>query len=603
MRIRNYTLNSSIQKKLQTLHSISQVKKMFCYQCQETLGNKGCTRNGVCGKKSETADLQDKLLYALKGFAFADKKARDLGLPDAADADAGPFIMKMLFSTLTNVNFDAGFFREAIAETIRRRDAVKEEIHKSGACSCCETSAKVPGPVLVTYDELMAMTDAELSGKIGVLSTQDPDIRSVRETLMYGLKGIGAYGFHAAVLGRSQKRIAPYLERALCAVMDDSVTLDEYVEMLLECGQMGVEVLSLLEEANTGAYGYPEPTKVSVRAGSRPGILISGHDLKDLEMLLEQTKGTGIDVYTHGEMLPAHAYPFFKKYDNLVANYGGSWQSQKQDFADFNGPILMTTNCLVPPAESYKDRIRTTGVVGFPGIPHIDADENGNKDFSELIRLAATCPAPMPIENRSSTGLGEEEISKIGSGRENDYVMTGFAQNSVLSAATTLIELIKAGQITKFVVMAGCDGRSPDRRYYADFAAKLPKETVILTAGCAKYRYNRLDLGNIGNTDLPRVLDAGQCNDCYSLAIIALELVRVFGVKHINDLPLEFNIAWYEQKAVLVLLVLLHLGIKNIILGPTLPAFLSPNVAALLVENFNISGNSTVEEDMKKVMA
>ena len=539
----------------------------------------GCTKNGVCGKKGETADLQDRLLYALKGYAFLDRKASLSGL---GDPDAGPFLMKMLFSTLTNVNFDPAWFKDAISETVERRDAVRTRIHENGACG---GNCHPPKEAVASYDEIMGNEPVHsgISEKIGVLSTADENIRSLRETLIYGLKGIGAYGYHAHVLGHEQKRIAEFIEKALCAAMDETLSADDLVALLLECGGIGVEVLSHLDDANTTAYGHPEPTKVSTGVRKNPGILISGHDLKDLEMLLEQTKGTGIDVYTHGEMLPAHAYPAFKKYDNLVANYGDAWHRQKSDFTKFNGTILMTTNCLVPPADEYKDRLWTTGVVGYPGIPSIGADENGYKDFSPLIEKAKTCGAPEELENGS--------------------VMTGFAQNAVLSAAGPIVEMIRSGTIRRFVVMAGCDGRRAERAYYTDFAAKLPQDVVILTAGCAKFRYNKLPLGNIGNTDLPRVLDAGQCNDCYSLAIIALELVRVFGLDHINDLPLSFNISWYEQKAVLVLLVLLHLGVKNIILGPTLPAFLSPGVVDVLVKTFNIGTISTVDADMEKILS
>lgn len=549
---------------------------MFCYQCEETMNGTGCTMNGMCGKKGEVAVLQDRLIYALKGYAFVNSRGRTKG---CNDPDFGPFVMEALFSTLTNVNFDTAYFEKMIRETLERRDVVRNAVHNGAP-----PGPHAPNVAVITYDALMTKKAEE----IGVLSTENADVRSLRETLVYGLKGISAYGTHALILKSESDEIYQFIEKALVSTIEDSPLekpdTDRMIALLMECGSIGVKIMSMLDAANTGAYGSPVPTAVSTGTGKNPGILISGHDLKDLEMLLEQTQGTGVDVYTHGEMLPANAYPFFRKYGNLAGNYGNSWWHQKSEFESFNGPILMTTNCLVPPKDTYIDRLFTTNMVGWSdgtvSAKHIPAKPDGSKDFSELIELAKTCPAPKEIESGT--------------------VMTGFAHGAVLSVADKVVEAVKSGDIQKFVVMAGCDGRHKERAYYTDFAAALPDNTVILTAGCAKYRYNKLDLGDIGG--IPRVLDAGQCNDCYSLVVIALKLTEVFGAESVNDLPLVFNIAWYEQKATLVFLALLSLGVKNIVIGPTLPACLSPTVLDVLVQTFNVSKNTDVESDMKRLM-
>ncbi|MDV0444489.1 Hydroxylamine reductase [Methanimicrococcus sp. At1] len=549
---------------------------MFCYQCEETMNGTGCTMNGMCGKKGEVAVLQDRLIYALKGYAFCNSRGRQKG---CNDPDFGPFVMEALFSTLTNVNFDGAYFETKIQETLDRRDVVRNAVHDGAP-----PGPQAPNVATITYDELMAKTADE----IGVLSIGDIDTRSLRETLIYGLKGISAYGMHAHILGSESEDVYQFIEKALVSTIDASPLgnpdKDGMIALLMECGSIGVKIMSMLDAANTGAYGSPVPTQVSTGVGKNPGILISGHDLKDLEMLLEQTKRSGVDVYTHGEMLPAHGYPSFQKYDNFVGNYGNSWWHQKSEFEKFNGPILMTTNCLVPPKETYAGRLFTTNMVGYADdkaqLKHIPANAEGSKDFSEIIELAKKCPPP-------------EEL-------ENGTVMTGFAHAAVLSVADKVVEAVKAGDIKKFVVMAGCDGRRKEREYYTEFAEALPHDTVILTAGCAKYRYNKLDLGDIGG--IPRVLDAGQCNDCYSLVVIALELAKAFGVETVNDLPLVFNIAWYEQKATLVFLSLLSLGVQNIVIGPTLPACISPDVLDVLVKTFNVSKNTDVESDMKRLI-
>lgn len=537
--------------------------KMFCFQCQETAGCKGCTIAGVCGKKPEVAAMQDLLIYVTKGLSAVTTELRKEG--KAIGRDVNHMVTLNLFTTITNANFDLDAIKARVKDTL----AKKEELLAAVA-----DKAALPEAALWNGEE------AEFAAKaktVGVLATENEDVRSLRETITYGLKGLSAYTKHANVLLQDDEEVDAFIQRALAATMDDSLTADDLVALTLETGKYGVQGMALLDKANTQAYGNPEITTVDIGVRKNPAILISGHDLKDLEMLLEQTKGTGVDVYTHSEMLAGHYYPFFKKYENFAGNYGNAWWKQKEEFESFNGPILMTTNCIVPPKDSYKDRLWTTGAAGYPGCRHIDADENGHKDFSAIIAQAKTCAAPTEIEHGTIVG--------------------GFAHEQVFALADKVVEAVKSGAIKKFVVMAGCDGRMKSRSYYTDFAKALPKDTVILTAGCAKYKYNKLNLGDIGG--IPRVLDAGQCNDCYSLALIALKLKEVFGLDDINKLPLIFNIAWYEQKAVIVLLALLYLGVKNIHLGPTLPAFLSPNVASVLVKNFGIAGITNVEDDMK----
>lgn len=537
--------------------------KMFCYQCQETAGCKGCTVVGVCGKKPEVAAMQDLLIYATKGLSAVTTALRAAG--KSVSRNVNHLVTVNLFTTITNANFD----RESIIARIKETLAVKADL-----LTQLDDTSSLPAAALWNGDE--SEFDAKAK-TVGVLATENEDIRSLRELITYGLKGLSAYSKHANVLAQDDEEVDAFIQRALAATLDDSKSVDDLVALTLETGKYGVQGMALLDKANTTAYGNPEITTVDIGVRKNPGILISGHDLKDLEMLLDQTEGTGVDVYTHSEMLPAHYYPFFKKYKNFAGNYGNAWWKQKEEFESFNGPILMTTNCIVPPKDSYKGRLWATGATGFPGCRHIDADENGHKDFSELIAQAKTCPAPTEIETGSIVG--------------------GFAHEQVFALADKVVDAVKSGAIKKFVVMAGCDGRMKSREYYAEFAKALPKDTVILTAGCAKYKYNKLNLGDIGG--IPRVLDAGQCNDSYSLALIALKLKEVFGLKDVNELPLIFNIAWYEQKAVIVLLALLYLGVKNIHLGPTLPAFLSPNVASVLVKNFGIAGITNVEDDMK----
>ncbi|WP_406662071.1 hydroxylamine reductase [Methanolobus sp. ZRKC3] len=561
---------------------------MFCYQCEETINGSGCTKNGACGKKGEVADLQDDLMYVLKSVAFYNAKARANNLNDAKTDE---YIINGLFATVTNTNFSGTDIKKHINEGFKVKDDIKKKLldakvinENSGSSFPRWIKEKLLGASPNAGEEIpvMAKVTADTIANINtsILATENEDIRSLRELMIYGLKGMAAYAHHANVLGYKDDEVMEFTERALLATMDDSLGVDELVPMVLECGAKGVATLALLDKANTTTYGNPEPTEVNIGVGDKPGILISGHDLKDLEQLLEQTQGTGVDVYTHGEMLPANSYPAFKKYDNFFGNYGGSWWKQNVEFETFNGPILMTTNCITPPKDSYIDRVYNTGVVGFDGVKYIDAGENGAKDFSAIIEQAKTCSAPEQIEEGT--------------------IMGGFAHVSALSVADKIIEAVKGGQIKKFIVMAGCDGRHKDRSYYTDFAEALPKDTVILTAGCAKYRYNKLDLGDIGG--IPRLLDAGQCNDSYSLVVIAQALAGAFGLEDINDLPVSYNIAWYEQKAVLVLLALLSLGVKNIMLGPTLPAFVSPNVLNVLVENFNVMPNTTVEEDLKTLL-
>ncbi|MBQ8490652.1 MAG: hydroxylamine reductase [Pseudobutyrivibrio sp.] len=540
--------------------------KMFCYQCQETAGCTGCTMSGVCGKKPEVANLQDLLVYVTKGISFVTTKLRTEG--KEVSEDINHMISVNLFTTITNANFDYDSIAHKIEETINAKEELIEKL-----------TDKSNLPDAAIWNGERAQYDDKAT-TVGILSTANEDIRSLRELITYGLKGLAAYSKHANALLKDNKEIDAFLQKALAATLDDSLSVDDLVALTLETGKYGVDGMALLDEANTSAYGNPEITTVDIGVRNNPGILISGHDLKDLEMLLEQTKGTGVDVYTHSEMLPAHYYPFFKKYDNFAGNYGNAWWKQKEEFASFNGPILMTTNCIVPPADSYKDRMFTTGAAGYPGCKHIDAPYGKTKDFSEIIELAKKCQAPTEIETGTITG--------------------GFAHEQVFELADSVVEAVKNGAIKKFVVMAGCDGRAKSREYYTEFAKALPKDTVILTAGCAKYKYNKLNLGDING--IPRVLDAGQCNDSYSLALIALKLKEVFGLDDVNELPIVYNIAWYEQKAVIVLLALLYLGVKNIHLGPTLPAFLSPNVANVLVQNFGIAGITNVEDDIKSLI-
>ena len=536
--------------------------KMFCYQCQETAGCTGCTRVGVCGKGADVAAMQDLLVYVTKGLSAVTTALRAQGVP--VDGAINHLVTLNLFTTITNANFDKVAIEARISATL----AVKADL-------LTRVEGKENLPEAALWD---GAGDWEgKAAQVGVLSTEDEDIRSLRELITYGLKGLSAYSKHANALMEDDEAVDAFLQRALAATLDDSLTADDLVALTLETGKYGVQGMALLDKANTGAYGNPEVTRVSIGVGKNPGILVSGHDLRDLEQLLEQTQGTGVDVYTHSEMLPAHYYPAFKKYPNFVGNYGNAWWKQKEEFQSFHGPILMTTNCIVPPKESYKDRLYTTGAAGFPGCPHIPGGVGEKKDFSALIAHAKKCAPPEELERGEIVG--------------------GFAHAQVLALADKVVEAVKSGAIRKFVVMAGCDGRAKSRDYYTEFAKALPRDTVILTAGCAKYKYNKLDLGDIGG--IPRVLDAGQCNDSYSLAVIALKLKEVFGLEDINDLPIIYNIAWYEQKAVIVLLALLHLGVKHIHLGPTLPAFLSPNVAKVLVDHFDIAGIGTVEEDMK----
>lgn len=540
-------------------------RHMFCYQCQETAGNKGCTVTGVCGKVPEIAALQDVLVYATKGISEVAARLRREGKPIAASVNH--LVTLNLFCTITNANFDGDAIFNRILMTFkekRRLLALLDDASGLTAAALWEVGSK---------DEML-----DKAPEIGVLATADDDVRSLRWLVTYGIKGLSAYAKHANVLGRDDESIEAFLQDALAKTLDDSLSVDELVSLVLETGSYGVKVMALLDAANTGAYGKPEITKVNIGVGKNPGILISGHDLRDLEMLLEQTEGTGIDVYTHSEMLPAHYYPAFKKYKHFIGNYGNAWWKQKDEFESFNGPVLLTTNCLVPPKESYRDRIYTTGIVGFPGCKHIPGEIGEEKDFSSIIEHAAKCAPPTEIET------GE--------------IIGGFAHDQVLALADKIVGAVNSGAIRKFVVMAGCDGRMRSRSYYTDFAEALPKDAVILTAGCAKYRYNKLKLGDIGG--IPRVLDAGQCNDSYSLVVIAMKLKEAFGLEDVNDLPIVFNIAWYEQKAVIVLLALLSLGIKDIHLGPTLPAFLSPNVAKVLVEKFGIAGIGTVEGDLRR---
>ena len=546
---------------------------MFCYQCQEAAKGTGCTIQGVCGKTSNLAHLQDLMIYTLKGISVLGVKADEIGL-DMIEVDK--ILIDGLFMTITNANFDKARFFEKIREAIKVREGLKASLINKGAkLDNLHDSATWMGD---TESEIEAKANSSL---VGVLATEDEDVRSLRELITYGIKGIAAYAEHARNLGHEDDEITKFIRKGLASTLDDSLTVDELVALTLETGKYGVDVMALLDKANTSTYGNPEITEVDIGVRSNPAILISGHDLKDLEELLEQTEGTGVDVYTHGEMLPAHYYPAFKNYDHFAGNYGNAWWKQKEEFERFNGPILFTTNCIVPPKESYSDRVYTTGSSGYPGFKHFPDRVNGQaKDFSEIIEHAKKLPAPTEIETGKIVG--------------------GFAHAQVFALADKVVEGVKSGAIKKFFVMAGCDGRMKSRDYYTEFAEKLPKDTIILTAGCAKYKYNKLDLGDIGG--IPRVLDAGQCNDSYSLALIALKLKEAFELNDINELPIAYNIAWYEQKAVIVLLALLHLGVKNIHLGPTLPAFLSSNVVNVLVENFGIGGITNVEDDIKMFM-
>ncbi|HUM85267.1 MAG TPA: hydroxylamine reductase [Lachnospiraceae bacterium] len=537
--------------------------KMFCFQCQETAGCKGCTVSGVCGKKPEVAAMQDLLVYVTKGISAAAAQLRKEG--KEVSAEVNHLVTINLFTTITNANFDNEAIIARIKETLEEKNQLLAQL---------ENKEGLPEAALWngSEDEFAAK-----AAKAGVLSTENEDIRSLRELIVYGLKGLSAYTKHANALLKDDPETDAFIQEALARTLDDSLTVDDLVALTLETGKYGVNGMALLDKANTEAYGNPEVTKVDIGVRKNPGILVSGHDLRDLELLLEQTQGTGIDVYTHSEMLPAHYYPAFKKYTNFAGNYGNAWWKQKEEFESFNGPILMTTNCIVSPKDSYKDRLYTTGAAGYPGCRHIDGAYGETKDFSEIIEQAKKCPPPTEIETGEIVG--------------------GFAHEQVFALADKVVDAVKSGAIKKFVVMAGCDGRMKSREYYTEFARKLPKDTVILTAGCAKYKYNKLPLGDIGG--IPRVLDAGQCNDSYSLALIALKLKEIFGLDDINQLPIVYNIAWYEQKAVIVLLALLYLGVKNIHLGPTLPAFLSPNVTKVLVDNFGIAGIGTADDDIR----
>ena len=541
--------------------------KMFCYQCQETAGCTGCTKFGVCGKSPDLAKIQDLLIYTTKGLSEVTTKLRSE--EKEISGEINHLITINLFTTITNANFDDAIFYDRVKATL---DIKAELLAK------LENKENLSEAALWT-----ASTKEEMDAKapaVGVLATENEDIRSLRELIIYGIKGLSAYMKHANALGYDDENINAFMQATLAKTLDNTLSADDLVALTLETGKVGVDGMALLDSANTGTYGHPEITKVNIGVRNNPGILVSGHDLKDLELLLQQTEGTGIDVYTHSEMLPAHYYPAFKKYSHFAGNYGNAWLKQKEEFESFNGPILMTTNCIVPPKDSYKDRIFTTGAAGFAGVKHIKGESEGNKDFSQIIELVKTCEPPTEIEKGEIVG--------------------GFAHNQVFALADAVVDAVKSGAIKKFFVMAGCDGRAKSRNYYTEFAEALPKDTVILTAGCAKYKYNKLNLGDING--IPRVLDAGQCNDSYSLALIALKLKEVFELQDINELPIAFNIAWYEQKAVIVLLSLLYLGVKNIHLGPTLPAFLSPNVAKVFIENFGIGGITNVEDDIKMFM-
>ena len=549
---------------------------MFCFQCQETAKNEGCTVKGVCGKTDEVSNLQDVLVFAAKGVAAYSSQLRNAGKRyDKVDE----YLFRSLFISITNANFDGDEIIEAIKEGVNLRKFLKSELEKAGIA----LDPKFENDFLTTYEYSENDDLVELAKKVGVLRTENIDVRSLREMVLYGLKGMAAYGFHAYNLGSTDNDIYKFYEKALLATVDDSLSAEELTALVFETGEYGVKVMALLDGANTSAYGTPVATEVNIGVGKNPGILISGHDLKDIKELLEQTEGTGVDVYTHSEMLPAHYYPELKKYKHLVGNYGNAWYHQVTEFETFNGPVVFTTNCIVPPRpnSTYNDRIFTLNAAGYPGWKKLKADENGKIDYTEVIELAKKCEAPKEIETGTIVG--------------------GFAHGQVFAVADKVVEAVKSGAIKKFIVMSGCDARMARRSYYTEFAEKLPKDTVILTSGCAKFRYNKLGLGDING--IPRVLDAGQCNDSYSWAVVALKLKEIFNANDINDLPIEFNIAWYEQKAVIVLLALLYLGIKNIHVGPTLPAFISPNVAKLLNEQFGLGSITNVEDDLKMFFA
>lgn len=549
---------------------------MFCFQCQETAKNEGCTVKGVCGKTDEVSNLQDVLVFAAKGVAAYSSQLRNAGKRyDKVDE----YLFRSLFISITNANFDGAEIIEAIKEGVNLRKFLKSELEKEGIA----LEPKYENDFLTTYEYNENDDLVELAKKVGVLRTENIDVRSLREMVLYGLKGMAAYGFHAYNLGSTDNDIYKFYEKALLATVDDSLSAEELTALVFETGEYGVKVMALLDGANTSAYGTPVATEVNIGVGKNPGILISGHDLKDIKELLEQTEGTGVDVYTHSEMLPAHYYPELKKYKHLVGNYGNAWYHQVTEFETFNGPVVFTTNCIVPPKpnSTYNDRIFTLNAAGYPGWKKLKADENGKIDYTEVIELAKKCEAPKEIETGTIVG--------------------GFAHGQVFAVADKVVEAVKSGAIKKFIVMSGCDARMARRSYYTEFAEKLPKDTVILTSGCAKFRYNKLGLGDING--IPRVLDAGQCNDSYSWAVVALKLKEIFNANDINDLPIEFNIAWYEQKAVIVLLALLYLGIKNIHVGPTLPAFISPNVAKLLNEQFGLGSITNVEDDLKMFFA
>ena len=558
-------------------------KEMFCYQCQETAKNEGCTVKGVCGKNADVANLQDLLVELLKGISIYGEKAKEYDIDETiVSQETSDFIVDALFATITNVNFDEERFEEMIQEAIEKRDNVREKFEAAYKEEHGEEFNE-DLPEMTTWSSNNIDEFYTKGKEVGVLTTENEDVRSLRELLIYGLKGIAAYYHHAEVLGYTDDNVAEFMQEALAATTNDDLSVDEMIGLVMECGGKAVDTMALLDKANTESYGHPEPTEVNIGVNDRPGILVSGHDLRDFKELLEQTEGEGIDIYTHGEMLPANSYPEFKKYDHFVGNYGNSWWKQDEEFDKFNGPVLMTTNCLTPPKDSYKDRVYTTDVVGYPGLTHIE-DRDGEedvKDFTPLIEHAKKCNAPEELESGTIPG--------------------GFAHQSVLSQADKVIEAIQEGLIKKFVVMAGCDGRFKSRDYFTEVAKELPEDSIILTAGCAKYRYNKLDLGDIGG--IPRVLDAGQCNDSYSLVVIAQKLAEAMDIEDINELPISYDIAWYEQKAVAVLLALLNLGVKGIRLGPTLPAFLSENVANVLVDKFDIKPTGEVKEDVEAIMA
>lgn len=561
--------------KIKNIFKKEDAVNMFCFQCQEAAGGVGCSKIGVCGKAPATSNLQDLLIFTAKGVAAYSSQVRKATNGEKPCDKLNRYLINSLFITITNANFDDAMIIEEIKKGLEIRETIKAKMAEMGI----SLDPKFEGTLMTTWNYESDSHAQAIAAKVGVKRTENEDVRSLRELILYGLKGMAAYAEHAMNLEKTNPQIFAFIERALLSLDDDTLSADDLVALTLETGKFGVDVMALLDEANTSRYGNPEVTKVNIGVGKNPGILISGHDLRDMEDLLAQTEGTGVDVYTHSEMLPAHYYPAFKKYDHFVGNYGNAWWKQKEEFEAFNGPIVFTTNCIVPPKNGakYADKVFTTNAAGFPGWERLPLLEDGSKDFSSVIEMAKKCAAPTEIETGEIVG--------------------GFAHNQVFAVADKVVEAVKSGAIKKFFVMAGCDGRMKSRDYYTEFAEKLPQDTVILTAGCAKYKYNKLPLGDIGG--IPRVLDAGQCNDSYSLALIALKLKEVFELNDINELPIAYNIAWYEQKAVIVLLALLHLGVKNIHLGPTLPAFLSPNVANVLVENFGIGGISNADDDIR----